>query len=105
MADPKGRPPLARPGAAPQEPEAAWSYEGARPVVVDGVRYTAMGDRVEARDALTGRHDFEWFDVKVWRYLDVAIDRARNGPRRPLARAGGAGQPNTGAVDPEEFMR
>jgi outer membrane protein assembly factor BamB len=33
--------------------EGTWSFEGARPVVRDGVVYTAMGDRVEARDAAT----------------------------------------------------
>ncbi len=33
--------------------EGTWSFEGARPVVRDGVVYTAMGDRVEARDAKT----------------------------------------------------
>lgn len=34
----------------------------------------------EARDALTGRHDFHWFDVKVWRFLDVAIQRKARPP-------------------------
>lgn len=33
--------------------EGTWSFEGARPVVRDGVVFTAMGDRVEARDAKT----------------------------------------------------
>lgn len=33
--------------------EGTWSYEGARPVVRDGVVYTAMGDWVEARDVKT----------------------------------------------------
>ena len=33
--------------------ENTWSFEGSRPVVRDGVVYTAMGDRVEARDAAT----------------------------------------------------
>jgi outer membrane protein assembly factor BamB len=33
--------------------ENAWAYDGFRPVVKDGVRYMAMGDRVEARDAAT----------------------------------------------------
>lgn len=33
--------------------EGTWEFEGARPVVRDGVIYTAMGDRVEARDAQT----------------------------------------------------
>jgi outer membrane protein assembly factor BamB len=41
------------PNDAPSEAVTAWSFEGSRPVVVDGVRYTAMGDRVEARDAHT----------------------------------------------------
>jgi Ca-activated chloride channel family protein len=31
--------------------EGTWSFEGSRPVVKDGVVFTAMGDRVEARDA------------------------------------------------------
>jgi len=34
--------------------ENTWAYEGSRPVVRDGVVYTAMGDRAEARDATTG---------------------------------------------------
>lgn len=33
--------------------EGTWEFEGARPVVRDGVTYTAMGDRVEARDSRT----------------------------------------------------
>jgi outer membrane protein assembly factor BamB len=33
--------------------EGTWSFEGARPVVRDGVVYTAMGDRIEARDSKT----------------------------------------------------
>jgi outer membrane protein assembly factor BamB len=33
--------------------EGTWEFEGARPVVRDGVIYTAMGDRVEARDSRT----------------------------------------------------
>ncbi len=41
------------PGDAPSDSQAAWSYEGSRPIVIDGVRYTAMADRVEARDAHT----------------------------------------------------
>ena len=36
---------------APSEAQGAWSFEGSRPIVVDGVRYVAMGDRVEAREA------------------------------------------------------
>jgi outer membrane protein assembly factor BamB len=31
----------------------AWAYEGPRPVVRDGVRFAAMGNQVEARDAKT----------------------------------------------------
>ncbi len=33
--------------------ENTWSFEGSRPVVRDGVVYSAMGDRVEARDSAT----------------------------------------------------
>src|SRR4051812_20341107 len=33
--------------------EGTWQFEGARPVVRDGVVYTAMGDRVEAHDSKT----------------------------------------------------
>lgn len=38
---------------------AIWSYEGSRPVVKDGLRFTAMGERVEARDAKTGELRWE----------------------------------------------
>ncbi len=41
-----------------EDTQAVWSYEGSRPVVRDGVRYTAMGDRVEARDAAT--NELRW---------------------------------------------
>ena len=59
--------------------------------------------KAEARDGIGhGRHDFQWFDVKFWRYIDVAIDRKRN-PKRGV-RAGGTGQPNTGAVKKEDYM-
>jgi outer membrane protein assembly factor BamB len=33
--------------------ENTWAFEGSRPVVRDGVVYSAMGDRVEARDSAT----------------------------------------------------
>ena len=33
--------------------EGTWQFEGARPVVRNGVQFTAMGDKVEARDAHT----------------------------------------------------
>lgn len=33
--------------------EQAWAYEGSRPIVVGGVAYIAMGDRLEVRDAET----------------------------------------------------
>ena len=32
-----------------------WSFEGSRPVVVDGVAYAGMPDRVEAREAASGK--------------------------------------------------
>ena len=35
-----------------------WAFEGSRPVVIDGVRYTAMGGRVEARDEHSG--ELKW---------------------------------------------
>lgn len=36
----------------------AWSYEGPRPVVRDGIRFAAMGSQVEARDAKT--NEVKW---------------------------------------------
>jgi len=33
---------------------------------------------IEARDGLTGRHEFDWFDAKVWKYIDVALLRKAN---------------------------
>jgi len=36
-----------------EDVQAVWSFEGSRPVVVEGVRYVATGDHVEARDAHT----------------------------------------------------
>ncbi|MBA2538342.1 MAG: PQQ-like beta-propeller repeat protein [Deltaproteobacteria bacterium] len=48
------------PGDAPgDDTHAIWSYEGSRPVVKDGIRFTAMGDRVEARDARTNELHWE----------------------------------------------
>jgi len=48
------------PGDAPGDDTVAiWSYEGSRPVVKDGLRFTAMGERVEARDARTGELRWE----------------------------------------------
>ncbi len=48
------------PGDAPGDDTIAiWSYEGSRPVVKDGLRFTAMGERVEARDARTGELRWE----------------------------------------------
>ena len=47
------------PGDAPGDDTIAiWSYEGSRPVVKDGIRFTAMGERVEARDART--NELRW---------------------------------------------
>jgi hypothetical protein len=53
---------------------------------------------VEARDQLTGRHDFEWFDTRVWRFLDVAIDRASQGSR-PRAAPRAQPRPRDHGVD------
>jgi Ca-activated chloride channel family protein len=36
-----------------EDTQAIWSYEGSRPVVHGGIRYAAMADRVEARNART----------------------------------------------------
>lgn len=47
---------------------------------------------IEARDKLMGRHDFEWFDTKIWRFFDVAIERKTR--PRPLARTTGVGGPS-----------
>jgi len=48
------------PGDAPGDDTVAiWSYEGSRPVVKDGLRFTAMGERVEARDARSGELRWE----------------------------------------------
>ena len=41
-----------------EDTQAIWSYEGSRPVVANGVRYTAMADKVEARNART--NDLLW---------------------------------------------
>lgn len=47
-------------GDAPGDDTVAiWSYEGSRPVVREGIRFTAMGERVEARDARTGELKWE----------------------------------------------
>jgi Ca-activated chloride channel homolog len=49
----------AQPYDAPgEDTQAIWSYEGSRPVVRNGVRFTAMGDRVEARDVRT--NELKW---------------------------------------------
>lgn len=43
------------PGDVPNDAgEGVWAYEGPRPIVSGGVQFTAMGDRVEARDAHSG---------------------------------------------------
>jgi len=39
--------------------EQVWKYEGSRPLVIDGVRYVAMGERVTATDAKTGKTVWE----------------------------------------------
>jgi Ca-activated chloride channel family protein len=46
-----------------------WWYEGSRPVVANGVQYSAMGDRVEARDVATNQLRWE-------RHVDSAAKTA-----------------------------
>jgi hypothetical protein len=51
--------------------------------LIDWSRESGLDNRdfddvlVEARDKLDGRHDFEWWDLKLIRFLAVAIERKR----------------------------
>jgi Ca-activated chloride channel family protein len=51
--------------APSEDVQAVWSYEGSRPVVVEGVRYVATGDHVEARDAHTDELRWTRNDAKA----------------------------------------
>jgi 5-methylcytosine-specific restriction endonuclease McrA len=57
---------------------------------------------VAARNKLKGAYTIEFWDDKVRRFLESELEG--RGPKGPN-RAGGAGQPNTGAVTHEEFVR
>lgn len=48
-----------------EDVQAVWAYEGSRPVVVEGVRYVATGDHVEARDAHTDELRWTRNDAKA----------------------------------------
>jgi len=73
---------------------------------LDWARETGLSDErvdaaiVAARNKLKGAYTIEFWDDKVRRFLESEGQGPKLGPRR----AGGTGQPNTGAVDPKEFM-
>lgn len=58
-----------------------WSKWFPSQALIDWARKAGLSDQdfdntlVEVRDKLSGLHDVEWWDVRVLRFLDVAIDR------------------------------